>query len=330
MPVKVTVTENPTREVGLAVGYGTDDGARAEVAYRDRNFLERGFDLQSSLRVGQERQIGYADVYFPPGLFARCRAAARCRSATAWACWSSTATIENLRLSRFAIAGYRHFKLEARELRAGLSYQIERRRPDGADESASRAPSRRSWRSRGAPSTTSSIPSVAACSTCRRPRRTTACCPRRLREALRAVPALVPVLARDDQLLLRTEIGSTVADSRAGIPEDFLFRAGGSRSNRGYAYQSLGVREGDAVVGGRYIATGSVEYVRWFRPPSAARRSSSTWATRPIRRGDWDRAIPATASAHASRRPRARSRSTSPTRSATSRFRLSFSVTVAF
>ena len=57
-----------------------------------------------------------------------------------------------------------------------------------------------------------------------------------------------------DQLLLRTEIGSTFASSREGIPEDFLFRAGGSRSNRGYAYQSLGPREGDAVVGGRYLA----------------------------------------------------------------------------
>ena len=27
------------REVGLALGYGTDDGARGEAAYRDRNLL---------------------------------------------------------------------------------------------------------------------------------------------------------------------------------------------------------------------------------------------------------------------------------------------------
>ena len=45
---------------------------------------------------------------------------------------------------------------------------------------------------------------------------------------------------------------------------DFLFRAGGSRSNRGYAYQSLGVQEGDAVVGGRYLATATAEYVHWL------------------------------------------------------------------
>jgi translocation and assembly module TamA len=73
-----------------------------------------------------------------------------------------------------------------------------------------------------------------------------------------------------DQVLLRAELGSTLADSRVGIPEDFLFRAGGSRSNRGYAHQSLGVREGEAVVGGRYLATASAEYIRWFRPPFGA------------------------------------------------------------
>jgi translocation and assembly module TamA len=69
-----------------------------------------------------------------------------------------------------------------------------------------------------------------------------------------------------DQLILRAEAGRTFAASRDGIPEDYLFRAGGSRSVRGYEYESLGPREGDAVVGGRYLLTGSAEYVRWFSP----------------------------------------------------------------
>ena len=67
-----------------------------------------------------------------------------------------------------------------------------------------------------------------------------------------------------DQILLRTEVGRTFAPSRGHIPEDFLFRAGGARSNRGYAFQSLGVQEGDAIVGGRFLATGTVEYVHWL------------------------------------------------------------------
>jgi len=71
-------------------------------------------------------------------------------------------------------------------------------------------------------------------------------------------------IAKTDQLLLRIELGRTFAQSREGIPDDFLFTAGGSRSNRGYAYQSLGVQQGSAVVGGRYLETGTVEYVHWL------------------------------------------------------------------
>ena len=63
---------------------------------------------------------------------------------------------------------------------------------------------------------------------------------------------------------MRGEIGRTFTPSRDELPEDFLFRAGGARSNRGYAYQSLGVQEGDAVVGGRYIFTATAEYVHWL------------------------------------------------------------------
>lgn len=33
---------------------------------------------------------------------------------------------------------------------------------------------------------------------------------------------------------------------------------------RGYAFQSLGVTEGLATVGGKYLATGSVEVVQWL------------------------------------------------------------------
>ena len=74
------------------------------------------------------------------------------------------------------------------------------------------------------------------------------------------------MLFRSASTLLRGELGMTVAPSREGIPQDFLFRAGGSNSVRGYAYQSLGVKEGTAIVGGRYLATMSAEYTYWLDP----------------------------------------------------------------
>lgn len=69
-----------------------------------------------------------------------------------------------------------------------------------------------------------------------------------------------------DSLTLRGELGIVFARSSDGIPSEFLFRTGGDLSVRGYAYQSLGVTAGDAIVGGRYLATGSVEYTHWLTP----------------------------------------------------------------
>ena len=65
---------------------------------------------------------------------------------------------------------------------------------------------------------------------------------------------------------MRGELGATFAPSSGGIPQDFLFRTGGSNTVRGYAYQSLGVQEGSAIVGGRYLVTMSGEYTHWIKP----------------------------------------------------------------
>ena len=54
------------------------------------------------------------------------------------------------------------------------------------------------------------------------------------------------------------------ADQRSGIPSSFMFRTGGDNTVRGYAFESLGVGLGNAVVGGRYMAVGSAEYIQWL------------------------------------------------------------------
>ncbi len=71
-------------------------------------------------------------------------------------------------------------------------------------------------------------------------------------------------LGRRDTLTLRGEIGYTLADSRQRIPQDYLFRTGGAGTVRGYAYQSLGIKEGRATVGGRYLAIASAEVTHWL------------------------------------------------------------------
>lgn len=57
----------------------------------------------------------------------------------------------------------------------------------------------------------------------------------------------------------RGEWGQVIADDQVSVPDTLLFRAGGDESVRGYAYRSLGVQAEGVVIGGRSLATGSVE-----------------------------------------------------------------------
>lgn len=75
-------------------------------------------------------------------------------------------------------------------------------------------------------------------------------------------------LGEKTQFLGRLELG--LVSGSVNVPATYLFRAGGDQSVRGYAFQSLGVREGDAVLGGRVLLTGSTEVVQWL---------SASWGT---------------------------------------------------
>jgi translocation and assembly module TamA len=71
---------------------------------------------------------------------------------------------------------------------------------------------------------------------------------------------------RDSTINLRAEAGGVFATSRTGIPSALLFRTGGDTTVRGYDFESLGVKSGDATLGGRYYAIASAEAIRYFTP----------------------------------------------------------------
>lgn len=60
----------------------------------------------------------------------------------------------------------------------------------------------------------------------------------------------------------RAEVAQLVARDTVGVPEKLLFLAGGDESVRGYAYRSLGPVVNGLTVGGRVMATGSLEIAR--------------------------------------------------------------------
>jgi translocation and assembly module TamA len=73
-----------------------------------------------------------------------------------------------------------------------------------------------------------------------------------------------PIDAKNE-LTTRLEGGAVIASAREGIPSTLLFRTGGDQTVRGYAFESLGVREGDATLPGRYYGLASVEATHWIR-----------------------------------------------------------------
>ncbi len=77
-------------------------------------------------------------------------------------------------------------------------------------------------------------------------------------------------LGKSANLILRMDSGALASRQKSGVPATYLFRAGGDTSVRGYGYQQLGIREGTAITGGRYLLAGSAELQYWFNPPWGA------------------------------------------------------------
>ena len=264
VPVRVAVLERPAVDVGVSLGFGTDVGFRGELSLRHRNAFGRGYDMLSALQADKTRQLGYADFYLPPGTLGLPLLGAAAAKDSVGILAENTSS-QGLDTRRVAVAAYRQFHYEKVELRFGLAFQAEQKLPEGAEETLSRALApiaELTWRRvddvlnprRGGVLTLKLAGGAKAFLSDQDFVMTYA-------QYQHWFP-LSPV----DQLILRAEGGYTIAASREGIPEDYLFRAGGSRSVRGYEYQSLGAQDGDAVVGGRYLATGTAEYGRWFSP----------------------------------------------------------------
>ncbi|WP_050414662.1 autotransporter assembly complex family protein [Azoarcus sp. CIB] len=261
VPVRVQVSEARSRQLGFGAGYSSNTGFRGEISWRDMNLFGRGWELASALRVEQLRQSLFADVFLPPAPEGhRDSVGAAAEHSTVEGLTLMTQAVGVARTNTRAIAGGTTI-----DTRLALRLQQEERKLDGGDTTRRKALTLNwSWTRRMVDD---------------------ALDPRRgdvlqveIGGGSRALLSdqnfvrlygryvrYLPVAGRD-VLILRAEAGATLAKSRDGVPQDFLFRTGGTQTVRGYAYQSLGVQEADAIVGGRYLAVASAEYVHWFRP----------------------------------------------------------------
>ena len=255
LPVLVRVTENKQKNVEVGLGFSTNTGARAQLGYDDLSVF--GKRMKSDLIYEQKRQSARADFYWPTtpdgyndsvgGGVEREDVRGEITttiSASARRAWGTPELERSLTLEVLA---------EKRQVEGvdtnyskslPLTYNVTRRKLDNLI-----LPTRGyalNWQVGVAP-----LPVFTD--------------EKFIRAYARGI--YYRPVGETGTLILRGELGGVFSKDKEGVPSSFLFRAGGDQSVRGYGYQELGVREGDAIVGARYLATAGAEYQYWFRPP---------------------------------------------------------------
>jgi translocation and assembly module TamA len=254
VPVQVEVVERPEKLFSVGAGYSTDTGARVQTSWLHRDILDRGLRLKFDARLEEARQTGGVEFAWPRG---------EKGYEHSTGVVLKQEDIEGQETRNVVVAAQRARTRGQIETTLTLQYQIEEQTiGDVVDARNEALVANQAWT-----------------------RRTIgrAFYPRRgyvftvqgggALESLLSDTSFARLYARHTQhfpagengrLIVRGELGSVIAETRLGIPTDFLFRAGGDNSVRGYAYQSLGRTLEGGVASVRHLATGSVEYNHFF------------------------------------------------------------------
>lgn len=256
-PVRVAVTEASSRRLSFGAGLSSNTGYRGEVGWSDNNLFKRSWLLNSAVRLEQLRQVAFADVMLPPHADGY---------RDSFGVLAENADIQDL-ITRRVGAGIVRARVKGDiEIRHSLSLQREQREIDGLVQSTQQSLAlNTSWTWRRVDDLFNPRDGWVLNAQIGGGVKGLLSDTNFLRGYLKG-QWFIPVGQRD-QLILRGEFGLTGGVTDA-LPQDFLFRTGGSTTVRGYDYLELGVRQGNAIVGGRALGVASVEYVHW---------TSDTW-----------------------------------------------------
>jgi translocation and assembly module TamA len=251
--VTMSVIEAPSRRLEFGAGYSTDTQYQASASYSDVNIDDHGLQMYASARI--ESKIQQVDLRFvrppTPGGWLDTYAAQVQRT-----------DIENLVTRTASVTARRRGIDERRTPAFGIGFYENDQTPSGQPTQSSHAlyvDAEYTYRevddllspSKGWMGNVQVGYGVPGAST---------------EQFGRVVGKAVMwwPFTRSDILNVHLDAGAVIADSRIGIPSNFLFRTGGDTTVRGYAFESLGVQDGDAVVGGRYYAVGTIELDHWI------------------------------------------------------------------
>lgn len=281
VPVRLELAENPRKRLSLGGGFSTDTGARAQVKWLDRNFLERNWRLESELRIDRETHLLGGEVFLRPIAIG----------------WQPSVAVH---VERTTSGGEIDDKF-----RAGARLVS----PNRVDEKA--------WalaylgdRQRVGDTFLNHRQALIASFTYTKRRVDHPLTPRRgyiasveLGTGIQGVineSSLVRVVGRALWLaplmprwrtVLRGQVGQVFGGSRLTVPSDLLFRTGGDQSVRGYGFNALGVPQDSAVVGGTVTAVMSAELMYQITPQwgaavfADAGNAADSWRGFELKRG---------------------------------------------
>ena len=255
LPLLVRVTENKQKNVSVGLGFSTNTGNRAQLSYDDLNVF--GLRMKSNIVLETRRQAARTDFYFPT--------TATGFSDSVGAGFERT-DINGELLAVSTLAAKRAWGTPLLERSLNIEYLAEVRTPDGQLPVSSKSvPLTYSVTKRALDSLVQPTRGYVVNATLGGALLPILTDERFVRATTRFI-TYTPV-GTAATLILRGEAGVLASREKVGVPGTYLFRAGGDQSVRGYGYQELGVREGTAITGGRYLLTGSAEYEYWFKPP---------------------------------------------------------------
>jgi translocation and assembly module TamA len=252
-PINVTVAEGRSQRIDTGVSFSTDARLGVQLNYTHQDLFDSALRLRSLLKADTKAQVFDTSIDTPP------------RPGGVWntvnAKYQHT-DIQNQRTREAVLGVSYNWGVESTPSHISLSAHVERQIIEGSNTEHNNAlflGYRTTFRLTDDPllprrgllgivNLGTSVPGLGT------------------QDFLRAAAKghfLLPLGRRAD-LALRAEGGIVAASSRFGVPSSFLFRTGGDQTLRGYEFESIGVRQGNAIVGGRYLALGSAEYTWWF------------------------------------------------------------------
>ena len=252
-PVHVSVIEAPPKKLEVGIGYSTDTQFRGNVSYRDVDVGDRAIQMYVDARLESKLQNASVRFVGPP-------------AENGWS-RSTFARVEHTDISglvtKTGATGVRMSSLDERnQWQYGAAFYVDQENPAGLAPASSRAlyvDVERAWRrvddlaapTKGYIALAQLGVGVPGAST-------------RGFERVIVRSAFWQPLSRLWSLTARAEAGAVIAGDRNDIPSELLFRTGGDTTVRGYAFESLGLHVGSAVLPVRYYTVMSIEATRWI------------------------------------------------------------------